>query len=327
MINMESNEIIHKLTDNLLLSKYQVDSSGLYNGKVGIALGLFEAARYLHDDSIENEAFNLLQESLLSNNKDISFENGLSGIGSVFLYLIENQFIDADFEEIFKEHCEEIIKRFENIDKQPDFLLSSMKVIYFLTDLSKTRPNDKRIDEIVEKIFRGLELYLSIQFFDFKDIRYMKNKTSVMAVYETYLKLVDYSGYGNFSISLLNAYAYLYRSGRIASSVYIGYYLDKILSKSNLNGYEDVIDSNLHNSIKNIHSDFLLLDQQIDLVKLVNNMDGKPKFNLLPNLNLIRQSLEDQIMITIENGLLSLKYQLCLTRCLIYLMNKEMNLL
>lgn len=327
MINMVSNEIIHKLTDNLLLSKYQVDSSGLYNGKVGIALGLFEAARYLHDDSIENEAFNLLQESLLSNNKDVSFENGLSGIGSVFLYLIENQFIDADFEEIFKEHCEEIIKRFENIDKQPDFLLSSMKVICFLTDLSKTRPNDKRIDEIIEKIFRGLELYLSIQFFDFKDIRYMKNKTSVMAVYETYLKLVDYSGYGNFSISLLNAYAYLYRSGRIASSVYIGYYLDKILSKSNLNGYEDVIDSNLHNSIKNIHPDFLLLDQQIDLVKLVNNMDGKPKFNLLPNLNLIRQSLEDQIMITIENGLLSLKHQFYLTRCLIYLTNKEMNLL
>lgn len=327
MINMESNDIIHKLTDNLLLSRYQVDSSGLYNGKVGIALGLFEAASYLHEDSIENEAFNLLQESLLSNNKDVSFENGLSGIGSVFLYLIENQFIDADFEEIFKEHCEEIIKRFENIDKQPDFLLSSMKVIYFLTDLSKTRPNDKRIDEIIEKIFRGLELYLSIQFFDFKDIRYMKNKTSVMAVYETYLKLVDYSDYGNFSISLLNAYANLYRSGRIATSVYIGYYLDKILSKSSLNGYEDVIDSNLYNSIKNIHPDFLLLDQQIDLVKLVNNMDGKPKFNLLPNLNLIRQSLEDQIMITIENGLLSLKYQFCLTRCLIYLTNKEMNLL
>lgn len=327
MINMKSNDIIHKLTDNLLLSRYQVDSSGLYNGKVGIALGLFEAASYLHEDSIENEAFNLLQESLLSNNKDVSFENGLSGIGSVFLYLIENQFIDADFEEIFKEHCEEIIKRFENIDKQPDFLLSSMKVIYFLTDLSKTRPNDKRIDEIIEKIFRGLELYLSIQFFDFKDIRYMKNKTSVMAVYETYLKLVDYSDYGNFSISLLNAYANLYRSGRIATSVYIGYYLDKILSKSSLNGYEDVIDSNLYNSIKNIHPDFLLLDQQIDLVKLVNNMDGKPKFNLLPNLNLIRQSLEDQIMITIENGLLSLKYQFCLTRCLIYLTNKEMNLL
>lgn len=327
MINMESNDIIHKLTDNLLLSRYQVDSSGLYNGKVGIALGLFEAASYLHEDSIENEAFNLLQESLLSNNKDVSFENGLSGIGSVFLYLIENQFIDADFEEIFKEHCEEIIKRFENIDKQPDFLLSSMKVIYFLTDLSKTRPNDKRIDEIIEKIFRGLELYLSIQFFDFKDIRYMKNKTSVMAVYETYLKLVDYSDYGNFSISLLNAYANLYRSGWIATSVYIGYYLDKILSKSSLNGYEDVIDSNLYNSIKNIHPDFLLLDQQIDLVKLVNNMDGKPKFNLLPNLNLIRQSLEDQIMITIENGLLSLKYQFCLTRCLIYLTNKEMNLL
>lgn len=327
MINMESNEIIHKLTDNLLLSKYQVDSSGLYNGKVGIALGLFEAARYLHDDSIENEAFNLLQESLLSNNKDVSFENGLSGIGSAFFYLIENQFIDADFEEIFKEHCEEIIKRFESIDKQPDFLLSSMKVIYFLTNLSKTRPNDKRIDEIVEKIFRGLELYLSIQFFDFKDIRYIKNKTSVMAVYETYLKLVDYSGYGNFSTSLLNVYANLYRSGRIASSVYIGYYLDKILSKSNLNGYEDVIDGNLYNSIKNIHPDFLLLDQQLDLVKLVNNMDRKPKFNLLPNLNLIRQSLEDQIMKTIENGLLSLKYQFCLTRCLIYLTNKEMNLL
>ena len=84
---------IRKLIDYTLLNACSINSSGLYNGKAGIALALFEVARYLQDEYIEEQAFDLLQEALVSKTEDISFENGLSGIGYVLLYLIENEWL------------------------------------------------------------------------------------------------------------------------------------------------------------------------------------------------------------------------------------------
>lgn len=52
----------------------------------------------------------------------------MSGIGYVLIYLITNKLIDADFEDLFGDQREAIIKHFENIDKQPDKLLVSYKI-------------------------------------------------------------------------------------------------------------------------------------------------------------------------------------------------------
>ena len=56
----------------------------------------------------------------------------MSGIGYVLIYLITNKLIDADFEDLFGDQREAIIKHFENIDKQPDKRFVSYKIIYFL---------------------------------------------------------------------------------------------------------------------------------------------------------------------------------------------------
>lgn len=113
------DKTIHKLIDFILLNSNSVNICGLYNGKAGIALALFEAARYLHDDEIENEAFRLLQEALLSKKQDFSFENGLTGIGYALLYLIQNKFVDADFDEIFGTQYKTIIESFTSIENDP----------------------------------------------------------------------------------------------------------------------------------------------------------------------------------------------------------------
>lgn len=157
---------IRKTIDELLLNIGSVNSSGLYNGKAGVALALFEAARFLQDEEIEDEAFSLFQEALIRNKNNYSFENGLSGIGYILIYLITNKFIDADFDEIFKEQCEMIIKDFESIDKYPDKLLPSLNIIYFLSVLRDVHCEDIRLNQIIEKIFQGIELYLSLQLFD-----------------------------------------------------------------------------------------------------------------------------------------------------------------
>ena len=121
---------------------------------------------------------------------------------------------------MFGDQREAIIKHFENIDKQPDKLLVSYKIIYFLFVLDKLQKQDERIYSIIEKIFQGLELYLSLQFFDWKNIYYINSKDYVLQMYETYLKLVDFCNYKYFSKSLMDSYVTLYSEGRIASSLY-----------------------------------------------------------------------------------------------------------
>lgn len=56
-----------------MLNLCSVNSSELYNGKASMALALFEATKYLHDEKVEDKAFRLLQESLVIEKKDYSF--------------------------------------------------------------------------------------------------------------------------------------------------------------------------------------------------------------------------------------------------------------
>lgn len=93
--------IIRKIADYVLLNAYSTKASGLYNGKAGMALAMFEVSHALHDEYYEEQAMELLQESLLSQTDEIGYEEGLAGIGFTLTYLISQGFIDANFEELF----------------------------------------------------------------------------------------------------------------------------------------------------------------------------------------------------------------------------------
>lgn len=318
---------MRNIIDDLLFNIGSVNSSGLYNGKAGVALALFEAARFLQDEEIEDKAFVLFQETLIRKKIDYSFENGLSGIGYVLIHLITNKFIDADFDELFKEQCEMIIKDFENIDKHPVKLLPSLKVIYFLSVLRDVHCEDIRLNQIIEKIFQGIELYLSLQFFDWKDIYYSNNKALVLQTFETYLKLIDFSGYTDFSNYLISSYAELYRSGRIASSLAIGYYLDKVTKRNKITLYFDVINSNMNYGIKNIYPDLLPLDDKIDLTKIIEahreNCGVDFQFT---DIEFKEESVE-KIKRMIRPNYPQYGYQFGLSRYLIHCVNKKATLI
>lgn len=222
---MQLEVFIRKLVDYVLLNAYSVNSTGLYNGKAGISLTLFEVARLLNDDYLEDQAYELLQESLLSTNEDLSFENGLAGIGYTLLYLSENGFIDADFDDLFKEQYEKIMNGFEMLREQPKLLLNSIQMIYFLTSIKRVKADDERIDFSIRTLFQAVELYLATQFYDFADIRYINNKSKVLNIFETYLEIVSRCKYRRFSRVILDDYEKLYQNGRIAGSFKAGYYL------------------------------------------------------------------------------------------------------
>lgn len=100
----------YRLINFLLLNAYSCGSPGLAHGKAGISLALFEAARKLKNESLEEHAFELLQEALVYSGKNISFSNGSAGVGWLLLYLIRNHLIEADYLELFEQQQNSIIQ-------------------------------------------------------------------------------------------------------------------------------------------------------------------------------------------------------------------------
>ena len=243
---MSPPETIPQIATFLLRIADEVSSAGLYNGKAGLSLSLFIASRYLQDERLEDKAYDLLQEALITKTHDISFENGLAGIGYALLYLIEHKYIAADFDDVFGEQYEAILK--SNLDKNPAKLLTSLQVIHFLTKVRNFKKNDSRINALIKAIFEGIELFLTIQFHDFTDIHYINRKEDVLKIYDAYLKLVDYAGYAHFSRVVLADYVALHRKGRIVGSLETGYYLNKIVCKYTIAGYDDVIQKHIGNN-------------------------------------------------------------------------------
>jgi hypothetical protein len=157
-----------------------------------MSLSLFEAAKTLKDEYLENCGFDLLQESLLSKIEDISFENRLSGIGYVLRYLIKNEFIEADFDEMFREQTEKILAGLEKRSNDSKSLQNLTKIIYFLSDINRTN-KDKRFVDYIHLIFKAIELRLTTEFADFKQSNNKSNKSMILIFFEEYLRLVAYS--------------------------------------------------------------------------------------------------------------------------------------
>jgi len=316
---------ISKLIDHILSNTCLIESNSFYYGKAGISLALFEAFRYTQNENTENEAFNLLQEALVSQRGDCSFEKGLSGIGYVLCYLIENKFIEADFDEIFGEQYEKIIKSFEKIELNPEKLLSSPRVIYFLSLVKNVKPKDERPQKIIKKIFEGLELFLIVQFQDFTDINYINDKMSVLNIYETYLKLINYTNYRYFSHSLLRNYVNLYQSGILTTSPYIGYYLAMLVNENKITGYDDVINDHIINGGKNINFDNLSLKEKVDFIKLISDMEDNGIKHHNPAINL--KEMKQNLFLQIDVNSCMLDYEIGLSRLLLFCVNRRTKLL
>ena len=262
---------IRKLVNYILLNACSVNSSGLYNGKAGMVLALFEIARYLQDEYIEDQAFDLFQESLITQNEDIGFENGLSGVGYMLLYLIENEFIDADFDELYRENHTKIETGLSLLCESPtkEQLNLHLRTVYYLSLLDKTvTDNGNRV--LAESILKETDKLLINKFSVFEKNDTTYSKTDILNSFELYLKVVDFYHFFEPSKELLGKYVNLYRQNKIASSFSIGCYLTNI-AKSIVNADIELVGmENKTAAIRNIHRETLSLTQRIDLLYLLN---------------------------------------------------------
>ncbi|GHT10683.1 hypothetical protein FACS189426_11350 [Bacteroidia bacterium] len=101
--NKSLEKQLQEIASRLETQAKQVEMPGLYYGKTGIAIFFFHYAAYTKETKYEDFACELLEEIVpqLSKNYSVDFETGLTGIGVGIEYLVRENFVDADTDDIF----------------------------------------------------------------------------------------------------------------------------------------------------------------------------------------------------------------------------------
>ena len=134
MRNINNMEDIHKkLIDKLLLSKPESYPASLFHGKTGLSIYFFYLSRIESNPEYYSIADKLIDQVFLhdlSKNHAIDVENGLAGVGLGVTWLVKNNFIDADLNELLEVIDNAIFRR---IAFQKDSSGSSANVLLHLT--------------------------------------------------------------------------------------------------------------------------------------------------------------------------------------------------
>jgi hypothetical protein len=96
---------LRRIADVLLLNGSFTDNLGLFKGKMGIAIFMYNYARKIDNETYKNFAGELIDEIYegISTQTPVDFENGLTGIGWGIEYLVRNGFVEADTDEALTE--------------------------------------------------------------------------------------------------------------------------------------------------------------------------------------------------------------------------------
>lgn len=101
---MENNLLIKAYIDNAYanLSNYP---PGLWNGKMGLTVLFYHYARCFGDKDVEKMAENVLDDVYgdISLDLPLYFANGLSGIGAGIEYLVQNNFLEGDTDDVLQD--------------------------------------------------------------------------------------------------------------------------------------------------------------------------------------------------------------------------------
>lgn len=314
--------LVGKIVDSILLNYSSIELSGLYNGKAGVALALFEASRYLQDGNLEDVAFSITKEALITKNDNISFEKGLSGVGYVLIHLIERCFLEADFNELFGNQHQMILQSIDALNEDGVVLFDYIKVIFYLKRYIQFSNGDYNASSAIDKLLKASEQQILHSLCDFS----AKDKNLLIRKIEDFLSVVNYSQDYSYVKAVVDAYILLYEQGKIKSSLFLWGQLWKIAEKLHMKEVEK------------------LAKRKVDFMTITLNLDAlcfRDKVSALHSLNLKKidsgmQSLhqgfdlskfEHNVRTSVTKGHSYIGYEGGASRFLLHLVNSDIELL
>lgn len=303
----------------LVLNGFSQQNCGLMYGKTGIALALFKISRFLQDEKVEENAYDMISEVLASTIRNKSFDNGKIGIAWALLYLIKNQYIDADYMEIYGEEHNIILRSMEMEEyNNTSQLIDALYFLQMTESIIAHSIYKKTVKRIEHKVFSSLLMdtkFLNEHFYFFSTkiiglYNIYKNvwiKSLTESIVKYYKKIyTEYTcnnlpfcvelliyGVENHDyklVSIANSLIDIFFSNLVISSidyktsVDIAYYIKKVTSLSQITQYAN-IEFSLKDKLYDISSSLYHVDSQT----LASLKGGIPRLmwsNLCDNYNL-----------------------------------------
>lgn len=94
-----------RITNTLLIHFHSINDVGFLNGKMGIVFYIYLLGKYLRNNKYTEVAEDLLDDVVeqIDETLSLDFEYGITGIGWAIEFLIQNNFIEADSDDILEE--------------------------------------------------------------------------------------------------------------------------------------------------------------------------------------------------------------------------------
>ncbi len=163
------------LITSLLLNGNFMQNSGLLHGKTGLAVLFYHLSRESGNHAFEYFAGELIDDicSNLTTKMPLDFENGLAGIGWGVEYLVQNQFLAADTDEILEEIDYWIFLEFlKNPPAKIDLLNGIVGIGYYF--LMRVRDTNQKRNSIIKEINKNALLqicnFISLRLADFNNL-------------------------------------------------------------------------------------------------------------------------------------------------------------
>jgi len=152
-----------KIANTIIINNGKVNSMGLLNGKMGLALFLYYYARYI-DPRYKAYADQLIEEiqEKIQKERHSGYADGLAGVGVGIEHLIQQGFIEGDANEIleeFDEHIHNIVTRYPGqIDMINGITGYGKYYIARLNDSNNHKNNNPCANRIREQLFKIVDL-------------------------------------------------------------------------------------------------------------------------------------------------------------------------
>lgn len=195
---IDENNLLERTVPYLLLNFSFYPNLGLLNGRMGGVIFFYHLAQYTQNSLYEEYAEGLIDEIYedITENISINLEDGLSGIGWGIEYLVQNQFIEGNTDEILFDIDKKIIEiiPFKIDNSSIESGLGGI-LLYILTRLSSfERKNSCIIDpEYLQSLYKAVnQINLSndsIPLTWIKDLNHFINTGKI--IYGNYKKIPD----------------------------------------------------------------------------------------------------------------------------------------